>query len=92
METDCFEMTPGRWLHDAIMGALKGRGMTFGDWCEENGFHRHTARAATHGLTNGAAGKALVKRLVDDAGREVVVALYKQRLENQAAQAKEARQ
>jgi|GEM_PF-6132636 len=91
METDRFEMTPGRWLHDAIMGALKGRGMSFGQLCEDNDVHRHTARAATHGLTNGPAGKALVKTLVDAAGRDVVVALYKQRLDEQATQAKEAR-
>lgn len=45
--------SPGEWLHQAIMGALKGRGVKFETWCNENGVTSTSVRTYTYGLNAG---------------------------------------
>lgn len=38
------ELSPGEWLHQAIMGALKGRGIKLEVWCKEHGISSTSVR------------------------------------------------
>jgi hypothetical protein len=71
---------PGVILHEVIAGALKAKGMSFDAWCSDNGINRSTARQATYGQSGGDRGKALLERMIKDAGRDVVVLSYKTRI------------
>ena len=71
---------PGAILHDAILGAFKAHGLSFDAWLAENGVGRPTARAATYGLGKGPKGRALLERLIEAAGPDVVRAGYLARL------------
>ncbi|KPN64286.1 hypothetical protein SAMN04488527_101289 [Aliiroseovarius crassostreae] len=82
--------SPGEWLHQAIMGALKGRGVKLEDWCKENGITSPTVRTYTYGLNAGPRSKEMLEKLIDDAGRESVLAMYQHRLFEQAEQFKKA--
>lgn len=76
--------SPGEWLHQAVMGALKGRGIKFEVWCKGAGISSSVARSYTYGLNAGPRSKDMLDKLIDDAGREVVLALYKHRLTEEA--------
>ncbi len=76
--------SPGEWLHQAIMGALKGRGLKLEDWCKENGITSTTVRSYTYGLNAGPRSKEMLEKLIKDAGRESVLSMYEHRLLKQA--------
>jgi hypothetical protein len=75
---------PGVILHEVIAGALKASGSSFDAWCIENEINRSSARQATYGQSGGDRGKAILERMINDAGREVVVLSYKARIEAEA--------
>ncbi|WP_299152022.1 hypothetical protein [uncultured Tateyamaria sp.] len=74
----------GEWLHQAIMGALKGRGIKLEEWCKDRGISSTTVRTYTYGLNAGPRSKKTLDKLIDDAGRDVVLSLYSYRLLQQA--------
>ncbi len=78
--------TAGKWLHEAIMGALKGRGISYTSWCAEHGMKAQTLRSYTHGLNSGPKADPILQKLIDDAGRDVVLMLYQHRLFEEADQ------
>lgn len=80
MAEDHFPFQPGAMLHDAIMGAFKAQGGSFEAWLAEQGIPPATARGATYGQSKGPKGKALLARILDAAGPEVVRTLYLDRL------------
>ena len=78
--------SPGEWLHQAIMGALKGRGIKFEDWCKSSGLTSTSVRTYTYGLNAGPRSKKTLEKLIDDAGRDSVLSMYAHRLKQQAAE------
>ena len=80
--------TPGKWLHEAIMGALKGRGISLQKWCQDNDVNSQNIRAYTHGLNNSPTSDITLNKLIDDAGREAVLSMYQHRLLQQAEEFK----
>lgn len=75
----------GAVLHEVIVGAFRSSGTSFEAWCKQNKIHASTARSATYGQSGGDKGQALLDRIIDEAGRDVVVLSYKARI---AAEAK----
>ncbi len=75
---------PGAILHEVIAGALRSNGTTFGDWCKNNGLSITTVRNVTFGQSAGPRSKALLERLINDAGRDVVTVAYRARMDAEA--------
>jgi len=73
---------PGAILHEAIVGAFKASGSGFETWCAENGVTPSAARSATFGQSRGPKGRALLARMIAEAGPEVVRAAYLARLKS----------
>lgn len=71
---------PGAMLYDAIMGAFRSSGRTFEGWVIANGIKQATARSAAFGQAKGPKGRALVARIIEGAGPDVVRAGYLARL------------
>ena len=82
------ELQPGAILQDVIVGAFKANGSGFETWCRDNGINPSNARQATFGQSRGPAGKALLERMIDAAGRDFVVAAYTNRIVALAEQLK----
>ena len=76
--------SPGEWLHQAVMGALKGRGLSLESWCKTNGVLSQSVRHYTDGLNAGPRSQETLEKLIDDAGREAVLSMYAHRLHQQA--------
>lgn len=77
-----FPFQPGAIMHDAVVGAFKARGGSFEAWCVENGVPPSAARNATFGQSKGPKGKALLARMVEAAGVDVVRAAYLARMKS----------
>lgn len=75
---------PGVILHEVIAGVLKAKGTSFDAWCQNNEINRSSARQATYGQSGGDRGKAILSRLINDAGRDVVALSYRARIEAEA--------
>lgn len=71
---------PGAMLHEAIVGSFRARGASFEVWIAEQGITPAAARAATFGQSRGPQGRALLDRLIEAAGRDVVRTAYVARL------------
>lgn len=78
----------GSILHDAIVGAFKTSGGSFDAWCEQNQINPSAARNVTYGQSKGPKGRALLARLIEAAGPEVVHAAYMSRLKSHVADLK----
>ncbi|MDO9527123.1 MAG: hypothetical protein Q7J57_16550 [Gemmobacter sp.] len=83
-----FDFQPGAILHDAIVGTFRAHGGSFERWCQENGITPSTARNATFGQSRGPKGRALLGRIIDDAGRDFVRRAYAARIEAYASAVK----
>lgn len=81
MQQNDFSFQPGSMLHDAVVGAFRAGGRSFELWCSENGVHSGVARNATFGQSRGPTGRALLERIIEAAGRDVVRAAYVARME-----------
>lgn len=79
---------PGAILHDAVVGSFKARGASFESWCAENGVAPSAARNATYGQSKGPKGRALLARMIQAAGPEVVEAAYLARLKSHVSDLK----
>jgi len=75
-----FPFQPGAILHDAVVGAFRASGSGFEAWCAENGVNPSVARNATFGMSQGPKGRALLARMINAAGVEVVRTAYIARL------------
>ena len=75
---------PGTILHEVIVGAFRSSGSSFEAWCNENDVHTSSARQATYGQSGGDKGTALLDRIIDAAGRDVVMVSYKARIDAEA--------
>lgn len=71
---------PGAILHEVIVGAFRSAGTSFEAWCKENGVHPSTARTATYGQSGGSQGRALLQRIINAAGEDLVSAGYAKRM------------
>ena len=80
MAAQALPYQPGAILHDAIVGAFKAGGLSFEAWCAENSVVPSAARNATYGQSKGPKGRALLARMIQAAGPEVVEAAYLARL------------
>ncbi len=76
---------PGVILHDSIVGAFRASGRSFGAYCTQNGICGQTARQATFGQQAGPKGAALLLRIIEAAGPDLVMASYKYRMAQEAA-------
>lgn len=72
---------PGAILHEVIAGALRSKGTTFQNWCKVNGLSITAARNVTFGQSAGPRSQAVLERMINDAGREVVTTAYRMRME-----------
>lgn len=71
---------PGAILHEAIVGAFRASGKGFEAWCAENNVAPTSARHATFGQSRGPKGTALLVRIIEAAGPDVVRAAYLARM------------
>ncbi|MCU9850386.1 hypothetical protein OEZ60_20585 [Defluviimonas sp. WL0024] len=76
------QFQPGAILHDAIVGSFRAGGRSFEVWCADHGISPATARNVTFGQSKGPKGRALLARIIDAAGRDVVRAAYEARLKD----------
>lgn len=72
MTDNTVKFQQGRMLHDAIMGALRARGMQLEVWCADNGIAPSSVRNATYGQAGGPKGRELMNRVIEAAGRNYV--------------------
>lgn len=80
---------PGLILHDSIMGAFRSTGRSMEGWCRDNGVSRAMARQATFGQSNGLTGRAMLAKMIEDAGEDLVRSLYLARLSKHADDVRE---
>jgi len=78
--------SPGQWLYQALVGALKGRGIKFEEWCRQNKMSSQRVRQYAFGINAGPDSTATLEKLIDDAGRDIVLALYHHRLREKVAE------
>ena len=71
---------PGAILHEVIAGALRSKGTTFQNWCKINGLSITAARNVTFGQSAGPRSQAVLERMINDAGREVVATVVRAEL------------
>ncbi len=77
---------PGIILHEVVIGCFKASGVSLHRWCKENGISQAAAYGALKGANTGERGSALLQHLIDVAGRPVVSAAYRVRIERHAAE------
>lgn len=75
---------PGMILHEVIVGALRTNGTNFQKWCADNGLSVAAARNVTFGQSAGPRSRVVLDRLIDAAGRDVVIAAYRARMDAEA--------
>ncbi len=75
---------PGAILHEVIVGAMRSRGSSLNEWCKNNGVAWTAVRQVTFGMSAGPRSHAMLDRLINDAGREVVTAAYRIRMDAEA--------
>ncbi len=75
---------PGIILHEVITGALRAKGGNLSEWCKSNNLSVTTVRNVTFGQSAGPRSQGVLDRLIDDAGREVVAAAYRIRMDAEA--------
>lgn len=75
---------PGVILHEVLVGALRSRGETLTAWARGQGVAWATIRQVTFGQSAGPRSRALLDKLIDHAGREVVIAAYRARMDAEA--------
>lgn len=80
---------PGKILHEVISGALRSRGTSFEAWCKNNGVACASMRNITFGQSGGLRGRKLLDEIIADAGREVVTAAYRRRMDDEAKKLKQ---
>jgi hypothetical protein len=74
---------PGTILHGVIVGAFRSSGTSFEAWCNANGVNTSVARGATYGQAGGEIGSALLERIIDAAGRDMIEMAYTNRLQRE---------
>jgi len=79
----------GAVLHAAILGAFRASGRSFDSWCAENGLRPGAVRLATYGQSRGPKGQALLARVIEAAGPEVVRTAYLERLKSHVSDLKD---
>ncbi|WP_224825628.1 hypothetical protein [Cognatishimia sp. MH4019] len=79
---------PGQALYSAIMSALRNRTITLEAWCRESGVPSEAARRCMFGLNGGPVSKDRLNKLIDYAGRDVVLENYHRELLRQAEEFK----
>lgn len=82
MRAQALPYQPGAILHDAIVGAFRSRGEGFDTWCAVNKVSPSTARNVTYGQSKGPKGRALLERMITEAGPEIVRAAYLARIKS----------
>lgn len=75
---------PGVILHEVIAGAMRSRGTTLHEWCKNKGLSWSTVRQITFGMAAGPRSQIVLDGLINDAGREVVTAAYRVRMDAEA--------
>lgn len=81
MSRNAPEFQPGAMLHEVIVGAFRAKGTTFEGWCQANGISPSNGRQATFGQSRGKVGRAVLDRIIDEAGREFIRDAYFRRLD-----------
>ncbi len=82
MAAQDFPFQPGAILHDAVVGAFRASGSGFEAWCAENKVNPSVARSATFGQSQGPKGRALLARMINAAGADIVRTAYLSRLKS----------
>lgn len=77
---------PGIILHEVVVGCFKASGVSLHQWCKENDISPAAAYGALKGANTGELGSALLQQLINEAGRPVVIAAYRARIERHAAE------
>lgn len=77
---------PGLIFYEVMLGCFKASGRSFHHWCKENDVSHAAACAALKGSSAGDKGAALIEKMVDAAGPQVVATAYRARIERHAAE------
>lgn len=80
------EFQPGLILLDVLSGAFRARGTTFEGWCKERGLSTMNARNAALGASKSDLAKKTLEQLIEGAGRDFVLKVYRDRVIEHAAQ------
>ena len=80
------EFQPGLVLHEVISGAFRARGTSLEAWCKENGLTPMNVRNAAFGVSRTDAAKTTLDRVMDAAGREFILKIYRDRMLEHCAQ------
>lgn len=79
------KVSPGAILNEVVVGAMRARGISLREWCNQNGVSPTCARQALYGLSGGDRGKALLDEMITAAGPDVVAVAYRQRMQAETA-------
>lgn len=71
------EFQPSLILLDVLSGAFRTRGTTLEGWCKDNGYSGMNARGAALGVSKSEAAKKLLETMIDAAGRDFVLKVYR---------------
>ena len=63
---------------------MRSRGTTLNEWCKSNGVAWSAIRNVTFGMSAWPRSKAVLDQLTDAAGREIVTAAYRTRMDAEA--------
>ena len=74
----------GTILNEVVVGIFRANGTTLSKWCTQNNVSPTQAQNALCGTSSGTNGLALMERLVDAAGRDVVEVAYRKRIQMHA--------
>ncbi len=84
MSVKTFLFQRGVILNDVVVGTFRSSGTNLNKWCKENNVSLTAAQSALIGKSGGDAGEALLERLIDAAGRDVVEVAYRKRVQEHA--------
>ncbi len=80
------EFQQGLILLDALIGAFRARGTTFEAFCKSRGYSSMNLRNAALGGSQTPQAMEMLNAAIDDAGRDIVMAVYRERVGKHWAQ------
>ena len=79
-------LQPGAMFLAAWRGCMMVQGMTLADWARQNDISQQVLRQIATGTINGPKGKAVREKMIEAAGRELLVKAIADRWQREIAQ------
>ena len=77
---------PGPIFHDAFLAGMRAMGSNVREFAERNGVNFQNVRGFSTGWSNGPKARKIREAMIEEIGAELFDALYKKRLEQEAAE------